>query len=162
MASSNFRDSWWGGLFGGSCPCGDAFLLGEFGSSIPGISCVYFNNAHKLVVVFGPFDCFIPRTRISESSGEHASVSFSFCLTWHPQLQWLQLSARLVRHCFRIPVWHREYFCQRLIFNFPPLCGDTPPSVCLSNCRTVPQAQTQFICFSFWSWWMVVRYAALN
>lgn len=25
-----------------------------------GISCVCFNNAHKLGVVFGPFDCFIP------------------------------------------------------------------------------------------------------
>jgi len=54
------------GIIWGSRPCGVAFF---WGASIPGISCVYFNNAHKLVVVFGPFDCFIPEIRNRESSG---------------------------------------------------------------------------------------------
>lgn len=104
---------------------------------------------------------------------KRATDSFSFCLTWPPSLDprllsaICQLTASLVRHCFSgAPSsgldWPREYFCQRLIFNLPPLCGEAPPPlgippapVCPTVSAPASNPPARFICFqlSFCSMW---------
>lgn len=118
-----------------------------------------------------PLPCFLilrPRGRTRDT---RAFISFSFCLTWLCSSPSSNSKSSSFFHCLSSwalflesypplpPIGPLAYFCKRLIFNFPPLCGLATcplplllhlllplPTVCLSNCRASVSPFPSWLC----------------